>query len=198
MTRLLLVRHAHHDWIGRGIAGRRPDVHLNEAGRREADGLVRRLAGEQIAAVYSSPQPRTQETAAPLCSARGLTVRPAPEFDEVDFGRWEGLTFADLEREHTAGWNQWVERRSTSTPPAGESFAGVQRRALKGIERLCSEHPEETVVVVSHGDVMKAVVAEQLGMSLDALERFDIATASLTIIERGRGWSQLKLLNGLD
>jgi len=196
MTRLLLVRHGHHDWIGRGIAGRLPDVHLSEAGQREAQVLVERLTREPLAAIYSSPQPRTLETAAPLARARGLAVQPAPEFNEIDFGEWQGLSFGDLEREHRDAWHHWVHRRATSTPPGGEPFVQVQRRALSGIERFCAEHPDGAVAVFTHGDVIKAVVAEYLAMSLDELERFDIATTSITLIERGPDWAQLKLLNG--
>jgi probable phosphoglycerate mutase len=196
MTRLLLACHGHHDWVGRGIAGRLPQVHLSEAGQQEALALAIRLSREPLQAIYSSPQPRTRETAAPLAAALGLPVQPAPEFDEGDFGDWQGESFEQLERDHRDAWRHWVERRATSTPPGGEPFAEVQRRAVGGVERLCAAHPQGSVVVFSHGDVIKAVVAHYLGLSLDELERFDIAPASVTIILRGDGWAQLKLLSG--
>lgn len=197
MTRLLLVRHGHHDWVGRGIAGRLPDVHLSTAGLREAESLVARLQAEPLAAIYSSPQPRARETAAPLAGVRGLAVQIAPEFDEIDFGEWQGLSFEELDQQHRDAWQHWVERRGTSTPPGGEPFAGVPRRVLLGIERVCSEQAQGTVAVFSHGDVIKVAVAEHLGISLDDLERFDIAPTSITVFERGAGWAQLKLLNGV-
>ena len=196
MTRVLLVRHAMHDWVGRGIAGRMPSVTLNGEGELQAQDLARRLAHVQLDAIFSSPQPRARETARPLAAAKGLPVTILDEFDEIAFGVWEGLTFAELEAGHAALWHEWIHRRSTVRVPGGESFPAVRDRAMAGLRRLCDEHPQGTVLVVSHGDVIKAVAATQLGMSLDQLEAFDIGCTSVTILDLGPGWSQLKQLNG--
>jgi broad specificity phosphatase PhoE len=193
-TTFLLVRHAAHDWLGRGIAGRLPGVGLNAQGREQARALVDRLRGVSIDALYCSPQPRTHETAAPLAQARGLGLRADPAFDEIDFGEWTGLGFDEL-RATGEAWTHWCERRGSAQPPGGERFTEVAQRAVLGLQALRERHPELHVLVVSHGDVIKAMVAAHLGLSLDHLERFDIAPASISRLALGAGWSRLESLN---
>jgi probable phosphoglycerate mutase len=193
-TTFLLVRHAAHDWLGRGFAGRLAGVALNAQGRIEADALVGRLAGQRIDAICCSPQPRTQQTAQPLADARGLPVQVEPAFDEIDFGAWMGQNF-DAVRQQDALWDHWVHRRGSAQPPGGEPFAGVPLRALAGLATLRQRYPGQHVLVVSHGDVLKAVVASVLGMSLDHLERFDISPASVTVLVQGEDRAKLLALN---
>ena len=195
VMRLLLVRHAAHDLAGRALAGRMPGLSINAQGREQAQALASGLSSEGIAAIYSSPQPRARETVAPLAARLGLAVEIAPEFDEIDFGDWTGRSFDEVRDHDPAAWQRWVDRRSTATPPGGEAFADMQRRALAGVERLQGLHPEQTVLVASHGDVIKAVLAGVLGLSLDHLERFDIACASLSVLQAGSGWAQVERIN---
>jgi broad specificity phosphatase PhoE len=194
VTDFLLLRHAAHDWIGRGLAGRAEGIGLNEKGRAEAQELVERLAHRPVDAIYSSPRQRARETAQPLAMRRGLDIRLAPEFDEIDFGEWTRLSFEQLRTEQPH-WRAWVERRSVACPPGGEPFAQVAGRALAGIERLAREHPRRHVAIFSHGDVIKAVLAGALGISLDHLERFEIAPASLSIVAVEGDWRQVRLVN---
>jgi broad specificity phosphatase PhoE len=197
VTTFLMVRHAAHDWLARGLAGRLPGVSLNAAGRQQADTLVQRLRGARIDALYCSPQPRTQETASPLARSRGLELGIDAAFDEVDFGEWMGRTFDEV-RATGEAWTHWCEQRGSAQPPGGEAFAAVAQRAQQGLRTLRERHPDQHVLVVSHGDVIKAMVATQLGISLDHLERFEIAPASVTVLVMGDGWSRLELLNGQD
>jgi broad specificity phosphatase PhoE len=194
VTTFLLARHAAHDWLGRGFAGRQPDVALNAQGRRQAQELVARLAGVQVDHIYCSPQPRTHQTAQPLAQARGFTIQTDAAFDEVDLGDWQGRTFDEV-RDQEA-WKHWLERRGSAQPPGGEPFAQVERRAMAGLHRLARRHSDQHVLVVSHGDVLKAMVASSIGLSLDRLEQFDIAPASISMLAMGEGWSKLLLLNG--
>jgi broad specificity phosphatase PhoE len=193
VTTFLLARHAAHDWLGRGFAGRQPDVSLNAQGRQQAQDLVARLAGVQVDHIYCSPQPRTHQTAQALAQARGLAIQTEAAFDEVDLGDWQGRTFDEV-RDQEA-WKHWLERRASAQPPGGEPFAQVERRAMAGLHRLARRHPEQHVLVVSHGDVLKAMVASSIGLSLDRLEQFDIAPASISMLALGEGWSKLLLLN---
>jgi broad specificity phosphatase PhoE len=193
--RLLLVRHAAHDLAGRALAGRMPGLTINEQGCMQAQALASWLAAEDIAAVHSSPQPRARDTVAPLAARLKMPVSIAPEFDEIDFGHWTGRSFDQVRDQDPVVWDQWVNRRSTATPPGGEAFIDVQRRALHGIERLRRSHSEQTVLVASHGDVIKAVLAGVLGLSLDNLERFDIGCASLSVLHAGDGWTQVERIN---
>ena len=134
MTRFLLLRHADHDLVGRALAGRMEGVALNAHGREQAQALVKRLARFDVDAIYASPQQRARETVEPLAVERSLPVVIAPEFDEVDFGEWTGLTLAHMSEQGGAPWTQWCERRASAAPPGGEPFAGVARRARAGLE----------------------------------------------------------------
>ncbi len=194
-TTFLLVRHAAHDLLGKAVAGRASGLSLNAHGRHEALQLAERLSSAPIAAVYSGPLERVRETAAPLAHRLGIVLRVDMGLHEIDFGAWTGRTFTELES--TAEWPVWVYRRSEAEPPGGETILAVQRRIIETIERLRRAHEGETVALVSHGDVIKAALASYLGVSLDALERFDIAPASVSAVVAGDGWSKVTLLNGL-
>nr|WP_255428053.1 histidine phosphatase family protein [Ramlibacter cellulosilyticus] len=189
------MRHANHDWVGRGIAGRQPDVSLNEEGRRQSQELVRRLQGVPFDAIVCSPQPRTQQTAEPLAEALGMEIQVHAGFDEVDMGEWVGMSFRELDALGEP-WRHWCERRASAHPPGGEAFTEVPKRAMAALRELRERYPEGKVLVVSHGDVIKSIVATCLRMSLDDLETFDIAPASATVIAMGEDWAQLRLLNG--
>jgi broad specificity phosphatase PhoE len=193
VTHLFLVRHAAHDWLGRGLCGRMHGVALNAQGQAQAHELAARLQ-TRIDAICSSPQQRALETAAPTAARMGLTVKIAGEFDEVDFGEWTGLSMADLAAQGAA-WQHWVERRSTAAPPGGEPFSNVAERTLTGAARLAREYPGQSVLVFSHCDVIKALLAACLGLSLDYLENFEVAPASLSlIVMEGDQW-QVRLVN---
>ena len=92
-------------------------------------------------------------------------------------------------------WREWVDRRSAAHPPGGEAFANVVRRACAGIQRLSERHPGETVLVASHGDPIKAVLASHLGLSLDHLERFEVDCASVSVLDVEAGWSRVSRVN---
>jgi len=197
MTTLLLVRHAAHDWLGHRVAGRMPGVALNDSGTRQAGELIARLQHRPAQVIYASPLQRAQETAAPLAQSLGLTVVTDEALAEIDFGQWTGLTFEQLQRNDGERWRIWCEHKSVATPPGGEPFAEVQRRIMARLEHLRRLHPSETVLVFSHGDVIKAAIAGFLGLPLDHVDRFEIAPASVSIVETGTDRYQVKLVNGM-
>jgi probable phosphomutase (TIGR03848 family) len=193
VTLFLLVRHASHDLLGRTLAGRMPGVHLNERGRREALWLRDRLQGERVEALYASPLERSRETAAPIAEALGLIPQIEPAFSEMAFGEWTGRDFADLER--IAAWKAFNACRTAAGVPGGETMLETQSRAVKALERLRECHGGSTVVVVSHGDVIRAAVAHYLGLSLDLLHRFEIEPASITTLRVADHGATLLRLN---
>jgi len=186
MTRLLLIRHGETDSLGKFLAGRTSGIHLNEAGRRQANMLCECLRGyEEIAAVVSSPMERTMETAKILACARGLNVEIDSRFNEFDFGEWTGKSFAELSN-HTL-WAEYNRYRSIHRAPGGESLIEVQGRAWKGVQALCGGFPEATLAIVSHADVIRSVLMLALGIPLDNLLRLDIPPASISEISIGVG-----------
>ncbi|MBN1813400.1 MAG: MSMEG_4193 family putative phosphomutase [Anaerolineae bacterium] len=196
MTRLLLIRHGANDAQKSDIlTGWTPGVHLNQAGRAQAQALAQRLASVEVAAVYASPLERTLETAEIVAAPHGLPVVVREDLGEVRLGRWTGQPLEKLRKRRL--WRKVQFVPSVMRFPGGESFQEVQSRAVAELERLCAEHPQQTVAVVSHADVIKAAVAYTIGLHLDLFQRLVIAPASLTVLEVGGLMPHLLCLNDI-
>lgn len=190
---LLFVRHAAHDDVGRYLAGRMKGIHLGPAGRRQAARLAQRLEREKAQRVLSSPRERARETAAAVAAACSLPPAEVSDaLDEIDFGRWGGSTFTELEPDED--WRRWNSHRSLAATPAGETMLDVQRRVV-GLMLDLAKDSEGATVLVSHGDVIKAAVSHVLGLPIDAWPRFDIAPASITSVLIDQSGARLGTLN---
>jgi len=176
-----LLRHGEHVLRGRVLAGRTPGVGLSARGRAEIAAVADRLAEEQIAALCSSPLQRARETAEILAERLDLPIEYREDVLELDFGEWTGLTFDAVRADER--WQLWSTCRSIATVPGGESMRQVQERAVKALFELRQAHCDGTVVVVSHGDVIRAALLFALGMPLDLYARIDIDIASISTIE---------------
>ena len=180
MTTFHLLRHGEHNVQGRVCAGRMPGVVLSDKGRAEAAAAAAQLTGAGIAAIYASPMERTQETAGIVGRHLSVPVKVLDDLAELDFGEWTGLTFDEVRKD--ARWLDWVSHRSISCIPGGETMREVQRRVVEAIMQMRVEHPDDHVVVVSHGDVIRAALVFALGMPLDLYSRIEVATASLSTL----------------
>jgi len=196
MTTLLLVRHGHTDAAGKRLTGRAPGVHLNELGRRQAERLVERLDGVRIDTIVSSPLERCRETAAPLAKARGRAVDVGRAWIEVGYGEWTGRSISQLRR--TKLWRRVMFAPSNVRFPGGESLLEVQGRAVDATLDIAARHARGTVVVVSHADVIRLLVAHVAGMHADHLQRLSIDTASITAISISDGFPRLLTVNDTD
>lgn len=181
MTRFFLIRHAAIDGLGDRVAGRTPGVALNAAGREQAARLARRLAGEAIDAIYSSPQLRASETAQTVATVLGLKIQTAEALDEIDFGDWTGKTYEELRA--LAEWRDFNMLRSSVRIAEGELLLEVQTRIIGLMARLCADHPDGTVALVSHGDPIRLALAHQLGTPIDFILRLEIGPASISAVE---------------
>jgi probable phosphomutase (TIGR03848 family) len=181
MTTFWLIRHAETDAIGRFLAGRMAGVHLNPAGRLQAERLVSRLERTAVDAIYSSPLERALETAEPLARERGLAIQPCEAANELDLGEWTGKSFKELEAR--AEWHRFNTVRSLTRIPGGELMLDVQARIVSELDCLRHRHPSHNVAVVSHGDVIKGAVAHYAGIPLDLFHRIEISPASVSVIE---------------
>jgi probable phosphomutase (TIGR03848 family) len=197
VTTCLLVRHALCDPVGRSIAGRAPGVHLNAEGREQAERLADRLSGLRLSAIYSSPLERAIETAAAIGRRHNLSVMAAPGLIEIDFGEWTGRTLAELDP--LPQWKAFNSYRSGTRVPGGESMAEVVARALAEIGRIVAAHqaPAELVAMVSHGDVLRALIGHFLGAPIDLLQRIEISPGSVSVVEIEGPAPQVLLLNSM-
>lgn len=186
MTSLLLIRHATNDYIEtQRIAGWLPGVHLNEHGRAQAQALVARLEGVPIAAIYSSPLERAVQTAEPLAQARGLEIRARDGLGETHTGDWDGLPLKELAQTKT--WQMFQVCPSLTRLPNGETGLEMQTRALAELDVICAAHPQDTVAIFTHADIIKAVLAFYLGAHLDHFQRIVISPASISVVSIDKG-----------
>ena len=181
MTTLLLIRHGENNMVGKRLAGRLPNVHLNDNGRQQAERLAQALSKAPVKAIYSSPLERAVETAEPLARALELPIQIAPGLVEVGYGDWQGKTLKQLGRYKL--WKVVQEKPSEMRFPKGESLVEVQQRAAAEVERIAVAHEEgDLVACFSHGDIIRLLVAHFMGMPLDLFQRVSASTASITVV----------------
>ncbi len=187
MTTLLLVRHGRTPANASGVlAGWTPGVHLDEAGTAQAVALGARLLPVPVAAVVSSPLERCRETAAAVLAGRDGAVVPEHVDDrlgECHYGDWTGRALKELAKEPLWRVVQAHPSSATFPGPEGESMRAMSVRAVDAVrEWNATLGPDATYVAVSHGDVIKAIVADALGVHLDQFQRIQVDPCSLTVI----------------
>jgi probable phosphomutase (TIGR03848 family) len=179
-TTLLLVRHALNDWVGDRLAGWTPNVHLNDKGRAQAEALAERLADRSITAVYSSPLERAVETAEIVAGPHKIEVQIREGVGEVRYGEWTGQPLKELAKEDA--WTVVQFYPSRARFPGGEAIREMQARAVAELDTIVAAHASETVLVVSHADVLKAALAHYAGLHLDLFQRLVVSPASLSVV----------------
>ncbi|MBT2227413.1 MSMEG_4193 family putative phosphomutase [Nonomuraea sp. NEAU-A123] len=181
MTTLLLVRHGLTALTGPVLAGRTPGVHLSDAGRAQAAALAGRIAGVRLDAIVSSPLERCQETALAVAEGRGMDVQTDERFVECGYGAWTGRPLAELAKEPL--WQVVQAHPSAVTFPEGEALTEMQHRAVAAVREWNQRLGGKGVYLAcSHGDVIKAIVADALGLHLDHFQRITADPAALTVI----------------
>lgn len=181
MGTLILVRHGENEWTRKGkLAGKIPGVHLNEAGHQQAQAAAKRLAALPIKAVYSSPLTRCAETAAYIADTHRLTTLFVDDLGEVEYGEWEGKKIEKLARKPL--WRAVQFFPSRMRFPRGEALREVQFRAVQALEEIAARHEKEVVVVVSHADIIRLLLAYYLGVHIDLFQRLVISPASASVL----------------
>ena len=193
MTRLWLIRHGEPSEESRRRCYGSLDVGLSPIGREQMASVAETLAAESFAAIYTSPRTRAVESARIVATGRGITT--VPEFREIDFGDFEGLTYDEIALRYPDLYRQWMEHPTEIQFPNGESFAAMQSRVLDAFSRICSAHANETVAIVSHGGVNRIVIAWALQMPNECLFRLAQGHAALNLVTITEGVPALELLN---
>ena len=198
--RLVLIRHAHSEANAAGIlSGRIPNVHLSDKGNEQAEGLAVRLGNFPVSNLRISPMERCFETISPWINSIVLPNNPKfepiidQELTEVDYGTWSGKKLAVLSRNKL--WKIVQESPSRMYFPKGEGIAQMQARAMKSVHESVASKTKGTAVIVSHGDVIKSIVASALGMHLDEFQRIVIDPASVSIVDYSTIKPRVLLLN---
>jgi probable phosphoglycerate mutase len=178
VTTVVLLRHGLTAMTGPVLAGWTPGLHLDDRGWQQAEAVAERLRGTRFDAVVSSPLERCVETA---FTATGSALQVDERLGECRYGEWTGRPLRELSKDPM--WKVVQQHPSAAVFPGGEALRDVQHRAVAAVrdwnERL---GPSATWLACSHGDVIKSIVADALGLHLDAFQRIVVDPCSITVI----------------
>ena len=191
MLRVYFVRHGETDWNRDGICMGQQDIPLNDVGRRQAELTAERLAQTELAAIYSSDLIRALQTARIIAQPHRLEPIERRALRESDYGLWEGRTREEIERlfpeSHDIDWER--EDSLSFQPPGGESRQALYERTTHEFELLCAQHPDQSILVTTHGGVIRAIVNYILNEEADPLmapfytRGFACSNGGITLIE---------------
>ena len=188
MTTFLLLRHAHSSANEKGLlAGQLTGIGLSKIGIEQSDGLVKNFTDLRIDRIISSPLQRCVETVTPLAHQRRKRIHMNAAFIEMDYGTWSGKKLTDLARKRE--WKQIQKTPASFTFPEGEGFHEAQRRVEKELKKLSRKYPRQTILIVTHGDIIKLALATTSGTQLNSFQRYVVDTCSLSELHwsaRGR------------
>lgn len=188
MATVILARHGRTTANASGVlAGRTKGVGLDDLGVGQARAAGERLSGLPLAAIVTSPLERCRQTAREIAAAQPTPLKVASERGllECDYGDWTGRELKTLAKEEL--WRTVQAHPSAAVFPGGESMAAMAARGVEAVRRwdarIEAEHgPDAVWVAISHGDVIKAVLADALAMHLDAFQRIVVDPASLSVV----------------
>lgn len=201
MATVILVRHgrtaANTDGV---LAGRAAGIGLDQVGRDQATHTAERLSVVPLVAVVSSPLERCQQTSRMILDHQAGSPAELIErgITECDYGQWQGRALRELAREKL--WSVVQTQPSAAEFPGGESMAAMQARSVAAIRRHDAEFESRhglgaVWVAVSHGDIIKSVLADALGMHLDLFQRISVAPASVSIVRYGARRPEVLVVN---
>jgi broad specificity phosphatase PhoE len=193
----LLLRHGETAWNRERRHQGRTDTPLSAEGLVQAEAAARELKEHTFAAVYASPLRRARDTAAVIAALHGLEVETDPAFQELGFGRWEGLTLDEARTRDAALYEGWINTPHLVAPPEGESLVQARERVLAGLERLRAGRQDETVCLVTHAVPVRILILEALGLGLDRIWSLHSAPTGISELEFRDDWTALHRMNTL-
>jgi broad specificity phosphatase PhoE len=193
--RLIFVRHGETPWNVTLQYQGQANVPLNERGREQARRAAERMRRLEVGALYSSDIARAWEAAEIIGAALGRTPRPMAEIREIDVGQWEGHTPEELYRRFPDHMAEFKRDPARTVRLGGESYAQLQARALMALQQIQERHKQgETIVAVSHGGTIRALLCHVIGLDLANFGRMWLDNGSLTEFRLGRnGWRLMRL-----
>src|SRR5262245_57202743 len=194
--RLIVVRHGETDWTRDGRYAGARDIPLNALGLRQTEATAAALV-RSVAAVYASPLERARMTAEIIAKPHRLEVTTRAAFREMSFGPWEGLTRAEVAVAFPDLYRTWGSTPHLVVLPGGETLAEVHARVQEGLGELRGEREGQTVVLVTHGVVIRMLVLHALGLGPDRLWSLEASPAGITEIEYDGDWATIHRMNTL-
>jgi broad specificity phosphatase PhoE len=195
MTSIYLVRHGQTAWNKEEIFRGRTDVPLDETGLKQAELVGQYFKGMEIHGIYSSSLCRAWQTAEKIAESQHLKVQPLQGILDMSFGNWEGRPHQEIRENDGKTYRQWVETPHLVRLPGGESLDDVRVRAMAGMEEVIRNHPEKTLVLVTHRVVNKVLICGILGLDNSHFWQITQDTTAINLIQYRDGKYILALLN---
>lgn len=183
MTELVLIRHGETDMNRELRFQGQVNVALNAIGLEQARRLAVRMTGEKADAVYVSDLLRAQQTAKPI--AVQLALQPVPDtgLREQNFGRVDGMRVDDIKEQHPDAWEGWLRFEEDYCMPEGETTRQFHERVMDSVYRMVAAHPDQTLVVVTHGGVLDMIYRTARSLGLNGPRQSDIPNAGVNRIK---------------
>jgi phosphoserine phosphatase len=196
MTKILLIRHGHVEGIKpERFRGREP-LELTAQGRAEAAAVANRIAGRwQPHAIYTSPMDRCIETAEAVAKVCAVAVQTCDDLNDLDYGAWQFKTFEKAKAEAPLLFAAWFATPHLVRFPAGESLQDLAARTANALRLVLARHPENTIVLVGHDSVNRALLLQFLGLPLASYWCIEQGPCCVNEIEIGDGRSRVLRLN---
>jgi alpha-ribazole phosphatase len=195
LAKLLLVRHGETEMNSSQRYWGKTDVNLGQVGLRQAERLRDRLAADRIDCVYSSQMKRALLTARTIASPHRIEVTGCPELREIDFGKIEGLNFAEVDAQFPEIAQLWTQRSPQLTYPDGESLIELDARISQFRTRLVKHTEHDVVMIVAHSGVLRTLICQILDLEMRNRWNISLDLASLSIIDTYPETAILSLLN---
>ena len=195
MTSIYLIRHGQTAWNKEEIFRGRTDVPLNEIGMREAELAGEYLKDKEIHVIYSSPLSRAWQTAQKIAQFQNLEVQPLNGIIDMSFGRWEGHSLQEIQKNDGELYRQWREEPHRVRIPGGESLDEVRIRTMAALEEMIQLHPGKTLVLVSHRVITKVLICGILGIDNSHFWQIGQDTTAINLIQQRNGKYILSLMN---
>ena len=198
MKRCYLVRHAQTAWNDENRIQGHSDLPLSPLGRQQAERLGATFASRHVQGIFTSALQRSRQTAQMIAAGNGHGVSPViePELAEMHLGAWEGLTPDEVDTRFQGAYQQWRRRPSSVVIPDAEPLEAFRQRVRRALERILSSVEDGEHVVVSHGGVIAALLADVLGADYDAvIRRLRLDNAGITALEFGAGVPHVLWIN---
>ena len=195
MTSIYLVRHGQTAWNKEEIFRGRTDVPLDETGLKQAELAGQYFKGMEIHGIYSSPLSRAWETAQKIAQFHNLKVQPLQGILDMSFGKWEGQSHRDIQKNDKEIYRQWVETPHLVRLPGGETLDEVRTRSMHAIEEVIQTYPGKTLVFVSNRVVCKVLICGILGLDNSHFWQIAQDTTAINLIQYKNGKYILSLMN---
>jgi phosphoserine phosphatase len=195
MTSIYLVRHGQTAWNKEEIFRGRTDIPLDETGLKQAELAGEYFRGMEIHAIYSSPLSRAWETAQKISQIHNLKVQPLQGILDMSFGKWEGQSHRDIQKNDKEIYRQWREEPHQVRLPGGESLDEVRARSMAALEGVIRENSGKTLVLVSHRVICKVLICAILGLDNSHFWQITQDTTAINLIQHKDQRYILSLMN---